>query len=417
MAEQFIRTARGYGEVILSSTRREKVGGEPPAKVRLFQTGENRYDDGTFLYTDRSKKEVLSYYKDKGTDPVWDWEHQTLLGDRAPAAGWITSLDGLDDGLWSGVDWTDDGAKDLRTGAYRYFSCVFDVDTRTNEIIKLHHVALTNWPGEKGQAPLTERVAASARAGKTKREKQGGCMDELMERLMWFLGLPITATHNDARASLQKILDAVPADDQMLLVAEKRGTAKTIGEALGVSKPAVVQVAQKAILDELELPETATLAQAHAKVGDLKTSAAEVVQLRDENKTLKEKLATSSAKTDDDKIALLIQTYRTRVTPAKEAWVRSIAKRHGIEHATEVVKSMAEALPANSERGSDAAANEDVPVTVAQTMRIGSKDVPVDQESARRVERVKAIQAEDPDKFRTFAEAAKELVRREARKK
>jgi phage I-like protein len=411
--QQFTKTVRGWGEVI-TSTRIEKLGGEPPEWVRLFKAGENRYDDGTFIYSARSETEVLSYYADKGTDPVWDWEHQTLLGERAPASGWTTKLEGRSDGLWSRQVWTETGAADLRAGSYRYFSCVFDVDTRTNEIVKLHHVALTNWPGEKGQEPLTERIAATARAGKTKREKREGGMDKETVRCLirWGAELPATATNNDVRSYITKLIENIPADDNLFILDnEENAAATTVAQRFGIAyadakdAATIKLVAQKVLLDELDLPETATVAQAHARIGDLKTNAGEVVQLRSENATLKQKLVTSAAKSDDEKLALLIQSNRKRIPPAKEAWVRAVAQKHGIEHATDVVKNMPEVLP-DSGAAEAETIEQPVPATTADggTRRVNEK-------AAARKARVEKVMRENPKL--SYEEASDELYRRD----
>lgn len=402
----------------------EKIGGAAPEWIQIFPDGEYPCFDGTYYCNADDRAKVIAKFAERGNPAVIDYEHQTLTGEEAPAAGWVTELaDRGAEGLWGKVEWTARAREYLGSGEYRFDSPVFDVNKKTNHIMQLHHLALTNHPGSNNRTPLTEQIAASVRARRITRQTREGVMDELMERLQYFLSLPITATHNDARTALQKIIEAIPADDQMLILAEKAGDAKTLSQVFGIgsSKDDAKSnlVAAKALLDELELPENATVAQAHARIGELKSAKATndaVETLRGELKTAKARITELEAKTVDEKISALIESNRKKVTPAKEQWIRSVAKKYGYDHAVEVMKNLKEELPDSTAAGeNNQGAAELQPV--AQTMRVGGKDVPVDPEAATRLQKVQAIQKENPEKFGDFAAAADELRRRESAKK
>lgn len=178
---------------------------------------------------------------------------------------------------------------------------------------------------------------------------------DFRDSVRWWLDLPMTTTNNEMRTHLQRLIDSIPADDKTMAEKAEGAETTTIAQAVGFVDAATIEkpeapkevVAAKALLDELELPETATLAEAHARIGDIKTrtSPEEVEQLRAENKTLKERVGQLEATTEEEKLTQLIKSNASRITPAKEAWVRSVAKKHGLEHATEVVRNMPEVLP------------------------------------------------------------------------
>jgi phage I-like protein len=399
--------------VVGGETRAQKIGGEPPEWIQIFPDGEYACDDGTYICDADCRKAIIAHFNERGNDLVVDYEHQTLSDEKAPAAGWIVELaDRGAAGLWGRVQWTEEAKGYLRSGEYRYDSPVYDYDVKTRRIAVLHHLALTNWPGSNNRTPLTEQMAASVRARRTTKQKREGVMDELMERLLYFLNLPLTATADNVLAELKKLEAAITPGTGMLLASEKHAGRKTIAELVAQKTAITDLVAAQPLLDELELPATASVAQAHAKIGEMKTAAGEVEQLRAELKTAKEKLAAAEVKTDEDKLTILIQQNRKKVPPAKEAWLRQVARKHGIEHATEVVKNWAEVLP---DATAAEAAGAESPVAVAnQTVRIGARDVPVDADSALRLERARAIQKENPDKYPDLRTAAAELARREA---
>lgn len=411
-----------------SPRRAAKVGGEPPEWIQIFADGQHTTSQAgdekeTWICDADSRSQIIAAFEEKGNDIVIDYEHQTLEGDEAPAAGWIKELaDRGEQGLWARVEWTGRAKQYIRAGEYRYYSPVYLVDPKSSRVRQLCNLAITNWPATHNLSALTEQIAAKVRAKfstNTRSAREGG-MDELMQKLQYFLSLPITATHNEARAALQTILEAIPADDQMLIIADKAAAAKAIGEVLmPAPAPAPKEqpketVAAKALLDELELPETATVAQAHARIGELKTrtSQQQVEQLRNDLKAAKARITELEAKSDDEKVNALVESNRSKIPPAREPWIRAIAKKHGLEHATEVVKNLKEELPPPPSEKEPKV--PEVAPKVAATRRVGHKDIPVDPESAIRKAKVEAIQKEDPKKFGDYCAASEELAQREA---
>jgi phage I-like protein len=422
-----------------SPRRAAKVGGEPPEAFQVFPDGEYTYDwkgkAATAICDSDSRAAIVALFRERGNDLVIDYEHQTLDGDKAPAAGWIKDLEDRGEaGLWAHVEWTNEAAQYLRTGEYRYDSPVFDVDPETGRITALHHVALTNWPATHDRTALTEQIAAKARAWYERHAtaREGGMdwnKEKARDLVRWGATIPSTATNNDVRNLLSKILEQIPGNDDLFIFDNSAGDTVaasmgiTFGDAAAAAEPVPVTevVAAKAVLEDLELPETATLAQVQAKLVDLRTQPegmiaasvhAGVVAERD---ALKTKVAELEAKTDEEKLEQLIATNRRKVTPAKEDFVRRIAKAHGLTHTTEVVKNMADALPAEDLAAKEPPTPPAVDTTqIAATRRVGNKDVPVDQGSALRRAKVEAIQKEKPELKLTYAQANDELKRRES---
>jgi hypothetical protein len=118
-----------------------------------------------------------------------DFEHSSHDRDRkeAPAAGWITEVQGRSDGLWGRVRWSNDGRSAVEGGKYRYLSPVWmpaDVENLGRDRIrplKLHDAGLTNLPNMTAIAAVANSALFSnagtsegARKGWLTRRGSGG---------------------------------------------------------------------------------------------------------------------------------------------------------------------------------------------------------------------------------------------------
>lgn len=135
-----------------------QLGGELPERIRLLPLGEVVLGDGRqpFVVTEASLANIMSAWKARGNDMVIDYEHQTVTGQEAPAAGWIKELSATADGLWARVVWTDRAREYLERKEYRYFSPVVRLGEK-REVVDLLHVALTNYPAISNLEPLILR--------------------------------------------------------------------------------------------------------------------------------------------------------------------------------------------------------------------------------------------------------------------
>ena len=141
-----------------------------PEEFLLLRYGENAYTknglEAAFCFSEADAKNVLSEFNRRGRDLVIDYEHQSLSGEKAPAAGWIDQLILSAEGLSAHVRyWTEEAAAMLLRGEYRYFSPTLYFSRSGKNVSSLHSVALTNHPAMHGIPALTADDADSADVG------------------------------------------------------------------------------------------------------------------------------------------------------------------------------------------------------------------------------------------------------------
>ncbi|MGA7616323.1 MAG: phage protease, partial [Thermoanaerobaculia bacterium] len=345
-----------------------------PSELLVFPFPTYENDHGTYVTDAASQKEIVGGFSDRGVKIPIDYEHQTHTGEIAPAAGFIGELvaGGTAGLIAKSIEWNDRAAEMVRSGEYRYHSPVYLYDPETMRIRALLSLALTNLPASHNQAELYEQIAAKAVARmKTIKAKGGNGMDEIIERLQYMLGLPVTTTLSELKAAVQRVIDALPDGDQMLFevgAAKSDGSPATIAEVLmqtAKSEPddagaVELPVASAEVLELLEIEDDADLATVQAKLIELRSPAGVVTREEHdaviaERDAAKAELAQLSAKSAEEQLDALIAANRPKVTPAKEPWVRQLAKKHGIEHAKEVISKMADELPRAQARGTDPA--------------------------------------------------------------
>jgi phage I-like protein len=170
-----------------------------PEWIRVLPRGAVELSDHRepFMVDEASLISMAADFRSRGVDLVIDYEHQSLQGERAPAAGWIKELEARGDGLWARVDWTQQARDYLEKKEYRYFSPVLRLDPETRRPVALMHMGLTNVPAIKHLPPLEARwggaatpgalrpgPAVKARAAKMDSVKEKAKMVEQLKRLM-----------------------------------------------------------------------------------------------------------------------------------------------------------------------------------------------------------------------------------------
>ncbi|CQR43714.1 Mu-like prophage I protein [Thiomonas sp. CB3] len=245
-----------------------------PAEVQLLPAGTFRAEDGrpadapAWTLTAASAQRLISQVSARANPLVIDYEHQTLNaadnGQPAPAAGFFAALEWRDSGLWAtGVRWTDKAAQMIAAGEYRYISPVFAYD-KTGAVTRILHAGLTNNPALDGMA------AVAAASYQLNPYSEPTTMDDIIERLVYLLNLPVTSTPEEIAAQLDKLKAQLLADAQSgtaaatfsgieVHIAALKAKAATATEQVAAlkatSQPAEVVVALKA--------ELATLTAAH----------------------------------------------------------------------------------------------------------------------------------------------------------
>lgn len=259
------------------------MNGIVPEEIQVIPYGiDVETPKGKFTLDEECAPLVMSEFAKMVNQMVVDYEHQTLFGTEAPAAGWITNLINKGkEGIWAAVEWTAKARQYIANKEYKYVSPVFITRKRDNRVIQLINVALTNQPSIDGMVPLVGKYDL-----KTAKEEKP--MEEVLKRL----GLPETATEQDAIAAINKLAEPVRI------------------------------VANKSVLTALGLAESATEAEVTGTIMAMKQSHINVSVLAQEVKDLKEKQSTKDAA---DLVALAMKDGK--ITPAQKEWAEEYAKR------------------------------------------------------------------------------------------
>ena len=130
-----------------------------PGEIQVIPFGRHITEKGEFELDADGVKAIMSEFDAKENQMVIDYEHQTLTGNVAPAAGWIKRLmdrgvDSKKGGLWAEVEWTQRAEKYLGGCEYRYLSPVFLKDVESGRVMRLLNAALTNQPAIDGMVPI-----------------------------------------------------------------------------------------------------------------------------------------------------------------------------------------------------------------------------------------------------------------------
>lgn len=193
--------------------------GKPlPDSFQVCPSGEIRIKRKDSLWLDEvSAQRVIAKFQDQQTDMVVDYEHQTLDGGEAPAAGWITSLEwrGEQDngGLWAKVQWNKKASEYISAREYRYISPVFLFAKSGRTVTELVNVAITNQPAMKDVLPLAakERLRCKAEEGEEVEKTQETPTQEPpsndLPEIAQALGLEEDSTLEDILAAISMLTD------------------------------------------------------------------------------------------------------------------------------------------------------------------------------------------------------------------
>lgn len=266
------------------------VGGAPEI-ISVLPLGHVVSQKGEFDVDEESLELMKAQIAQRGVDLVVDYEHQTLTGDRAPAAGWVKEIF-LDGGhVKARVEWTLPAKQYLENREYRYLSPVITVRKADNKATGLHSLALTNTPAIEGMTPIVN--SSNFKGGQIN-------MEDFIKKLVELLGLGEDATDEQVIEALKACL-------------EENKSLKENAEAAPPPDEDNV-VANKAALDLLGLKAGATAADVTAQIMALKGGVDGRV------KVLEEKLANRDA-TEAVEMAL----KAGKITPAMREWAQEYA--------------------------------------------------------------------------------------------
>ena len=269
-----------------------------PEWIRVLPLGKVELADHRepFTVDKASLASMVAAFRSRGIDLVIDYEHQSLNGERAPAAGWIKDLEARGDGLWAQVDWTQQAREYLAQREYRYFSPVLRLDPETRRPMALMHVGLTNVPAINHLPPLVARWGGDAKASGERKEE----------------GLVLRA----------------PAME-MEFVKEKAKMVEKLKSLMGlnpdVEAGAVCSKALEAFRDlsvTLSLPDDATVAQLKGAVEALKAGAERLLKTEEALLTLKARMVKETTE------RFVEEALKAgKVSPAQRGWALEYCRR------------------------------------------------------------------------------------------
>ena len=209
-----------------------------PEEIQIAPLGE--YEDAygrKFKLTEDNIPIIMNQYAQKKTQLVIDYEHQTLSGNEAPAAGWIRHLINKGkDGLWAAVEWTKKAKEYLQNKEYRYLSPVLLAAKKDNNGIYipevLHSAALTNTPQIDGMVPIVNCGKTCKLHKEILKQEEDGMLKKIVE----LLGLKSEATENEAIAALTVLKNK--ADTSSTEIDGFKSELKKVRIALGLQENA-----------------------------------------------------------------------------------------------------------------------------------------------------------------------------------
>lgn len=274
------------------------VGGAPEV-ISVLPFGHVVSQKGEFDVDEESLAAMKEQIAQRGVDLVVDYEHQTLTGNRAPAAGWVKELFTDDGQIKARVEWTLPAKQYLENKEYRYLSPVITVRKSDNKAMGLHSLALTNTPAIAGMTPIVN--SSTFQGGETN-------MNEFIKKLAAALGLGEDANEEQIFTALSACVE----ENKALKEAVEGGKA-TGGEG-GSGDPKEEVVANKAVCELLGLKEGASTSDVAASIMALKGGVDGRV------KALEEKLADRDA---EEAVELALKGGK--ITPAQRGWAKDYA--------------------------------------------------------------------------------------------
>lgn len=303
--------------MVLQQAKEGAVGADVPAWIQVLPAGQVLIRDGDpAIMDDEAAAMVMEQYKAASNDMVVDYEHQTLSGNQAPAAGWVKELEWRPgDGLYARVAWTEQAAAYIAKREYRYLSPVFYRRLSDNRVSELYNIALTNQPRMLNVA----QIVAAKQIPNPNPNPDGG--NPMLEKLKKFLGL--AAESGDPEVC--KAVEAMVAKNKEL-------------EAKVAAGEGLVPVACKEVMDVLGLKPEAAKADAVQALEALKSQAKAVA---DGSGDMAKELANVKGELSAMKAEGLIQQALKdgKTSPAElDAWGRKMARETPDTFAVVVLK-------------------------------------------------------------------------------
>ena len=262
-----------------------------PEIITVLPLGHVSSQKGEFDVDRESYEAMVEQIANRGVDLVVDYEHQTLSGDQAPAAGWVKELI-LDAGeIKARVEWTPKARAYLENKEYRYLSPVITVRKMDNKAMGLHSLALTNTPAIKGMTPIVNSQHFDLGGQQTM---------EFLQKLAELFGLGADASEDQVLEAIQNCL----AENKSLKDSAKGSEV----------------VANKAVCELLGLKAGADMDSVTSKIMELKGGIVNGVNILQQLEELKKKDAQRDAAE-----AVTVALKAGKITPAQKDWALEYA--------------------------------------------------------------------------------------------
>jgi phage I-like protein len=269
-----------------------------PEWIRVLPLGRVELADHRepFMVDEDSLKSMVEAYRSRGIDLVIDYEHQSLQGERAPAAGWIKDLEARSDGLWARVDWTQQARDYLEKKEYRYFSPVLRLDPETRRPTALMHVGLTNVPAINHLPPLVARWGGEAAVQAEPAPAGPG---------RWSPAMTMESGKEEAKMveQLKRLMGLKPEEEERVVCGKALETFRDLAATLN-------------------LPGEVSMSQLKGAVEALKAGAACLLKTEAELQALKARLAMETA---DRVVEEALKAGK--VSPAQRGWALEYCRR------------------------------------------------------------------------------------------
>lgn len=302
-----------------------EVGGAPEI-ISVLPLGHVKSAKGEFDVDGESFAAMKAQIAQRGVDLVVDYEHQTLTGEQAPAAGWVKELFLSDGQIKARVEWTDRAKAYLSNREYRYLSPVITVRKADNKAMGLHSIALTNTPAIEHMEAIVNSL-----------NFEGGqnTMD-FMKELAKLLGLGEDATEEQVKEALKVCLE------------ENKSLKESAAEAAKQQPPENDKVvANKEVCELLGLKAGAATADVAAAIMALKGGNIGGVNLVEQVKSLEAKLADRDA---EEAVEMALKAGK--ITPAQREWAKGYALKN-LEDFRGFVEKAPQVVPMGDVGGSE----------------------------------------------------------------
>lgn len=282
--------------------------GEAPDIITILPLGHVTSSKGEFYVDEESLREMKRQIAQRGVDLVVDYEHQTLKGVQAPAAGWVKELYLKDGSIKARVEWTPIGARYLENKEYRYLSPVITVRKSDGKATGLHSLALTNTPAIEGMEPIVNSQQFEPL------ENEGGQHEmDLLKKLAQLLGLSEDADEEDIMEALKVCMN------ENKTLKDASGAEKSDKQTPGSETDEKI-VANKAVCELLGLKAGSPAADVSAKIMELKSGTIDGVNILAELKALKNQNEQRAA---DDAVTIALKAGK--ITPVQADWAKGYA--------------------------------------------------------------------------------------------